>query len=142
MAIVYRLFLNKSAIPLRNETEKACCEATHSRRILMPKMNAIEIDTLLRTGTIDIPLATLSQGKPLTFCYAKGTLIVIPKSTMVSSTPVTSSAFRKIYDRYISAPTSQRMQAGYYNAPKWPTAPDLNFSPWVMRLIHYFETGN
>jgi len=105
-------------------------------------MNAIEIDALLRTGTIDIHLATLSQGKSITFRYEKGSLVVIPESTMVPSTPVRPSAFRKIYDRYISAPTAQRTQASNYNAPKWPTAPDLNFSPWVMRLIHYFETGN
>jgi hypothetical protein len=104
-------------------------------------MNALQInELLLKDGTIDIDLTTLAQGKPVTFRYANGTLLVIP-STGQQSNPVSAADFRTIYDRYRAASPRQRTQPSYYNTPNFPTAFDRNAAPYIMRLIHYFETA-
>ena len=104
-------------------------------------MNAIQIHTLLLNGSIDVRLLTLSQGKPLIFRYRDHQLTIIPSSNNETN-PVPTPAFQRIYDRYMAAPLPQRTEASYYNTSQWSDAPDRNYSPWIMRLIHYFETGN
>ena len=104
-------------------------------------MNAIQINSLLLGGTLDIKLKTLSQGKTVIFRYANGTLVVVPSTGTVSN-PVPPTAFKRIYDRDVSAQIPERTQVSYYNTPVWPDAPDKVYAPYIMRLIHFFETGN
>jgi hypothetical protein len=91
------------------------------------------------TTDVEIDLLTLVEKKPIKFTYEKGALLVTNSARNRRS--ITLSEFGAIYKRYKAARPCQRTKSSYYNTPKFPQAFDRNFAPYIMRLVHFYETA-
>jgi hypothetical protein len=83
-------------------------------------------------------LQTFGGHSTFSFDYIDGELFIISSQGIRSMVP--GQIFLTVLDRYNSLPDNLRTVTTQFGN-NWPGCPDPHLSPWVGRIIHYFETG-
>lgn len=104
-------------------------------------MNAIKLHCLLlKARHASFELETIANKKKLRFDYSDG-ICSVKSMNSKKGYALKYEDFISIHARYKKALSEHRILASYYTDPKWPESPNRVVAPWVMRLIHFYETG-
>ena len=93
---------------------------------------------LLKSGKEKITLKSKSKGRETDYIYGQGTLEVKPRSAKVSY-PISKEVFDAVYARYQEC-KDLPFKVSNFTKPNWADCPNTHASPYVARLILYFET--
>jgi len=101
-------------------------------------MNAQQIHNFLTSGQ-PTELNTLGGNSSFQFFYLNGVLNIISSQNILYIVP--DNVFATVYVRYFVLGVNERWHAQNYVNPNWDNCPNRNLSPWVARIIKYFDTG-